>query len=97
MKTICFYNHKGGVGKTTLTAAIAGELITKGKKVILVDTDSQAYLTSQFYPADPDSMEYELADYLYDNHRVSQAGLRDFDGTVFLVNLHHGRVIIQMV
>ncbi|MCQ2053044.1 MAG: ParA family protein [archaeon] len=67
MKTICFYNHKGGVGKTTLTAAIAGELITKGKKVILVDTDSQANLTSQFYPADPDSMEYELADYLYDN------------------------------
>lgn len=65
MRTICFYNHKGGVGKTTLTAAIAGELITKGKTVILVDTDSQANLSSQFYPTD--EIEFEFADYLYDN------------------------------
>lgn len=65
MKTICFYNHKGGVGKTTITAAVAGELITKGKKVIIIDTDSQANLSSQFYPTD--EIEYEFADYLYDN------------------------------
>ena len=61
MKTICFYNHKGGVGKTTLTAAIAGELISEGKKVLMIDTDSQANLTSLFC----ENVKTELADYLF--------------------------------
>ncbi|MBQ0051966.1 MAG: ParA family protein [Treponema sp.] len=64
MKTICFYNHKGGVGKTTLTAAIAGELISEGQKVLLLDTDSQANLTSLFCEGD---IQYELADYLFNS------------------------------
>ena len=61
MKTICFYNHKGGVGKTTLTAAIAGELVSEGKKVLMIDTDSQANLSSIFC----ENVQYELADYLF--------------------------------
>lgn len=63
MKTICFYNHKGGVGKTTMTAAIAGELISEGKKVLIIDSDSQANLTSLFCQ----TVDYEFADYLFDN------------------------------
>jgi chromosome partitioning protein len=63
LKTICFYNHKGGVGKTTLTAAIAGELISEGKKVLMIDTDSQANLSSLFC----DEIQYELADYLFNS------------------------------
>ena len=35
------YNNKGGVGKTSLTGAIAVEFVIKGKKVLIVDTDSQ--------------------------------------------------------
>jgi len=61
VKTICFYNHKGGVGKTTLTAAIAGELVSEGKKVLMIDTDSQANLSSIFC----ENVQYELADYLF--------------------------------
>lgn len=45
---IALYNHKGGVGKTTLTANIAAALGELGKRVLLVDADPQANLTSYF-------------------------------------------------
>jgi len=68
MKTICFYNHKGGVGKTTLTAAVAGEMISEGKKVLIVDTDSQGNLSNQFN----DNILKELADYLFEDSTTLQ-------------------------
>ena len=43
---LTIYNHKGGVGKTTLTVNIAAALGAVGKKVLLVDTDPQCNLTS---------------------------------------------------
>ncbi len=49
-KRIVLYNHKGGVGKTTLTANIAFELASMGKRVLLVDSDPQTNLTSYFFP-----------------------------------------------
>ena len=43
---ITIYNHKGGVGKTTLTVNIAFALSSLGKSVLLVDSDPQCNLTS---------------------------------------------------
>ena len=43
---ITIYNHKGGVGKTTLTVNIAAALAELGKSVLLVDSDPQCNLTS---------------------------------------------------
>ena len=47
-KTIAFCNLKGGVGKTALTAHMAGPLLERGERVLLVDLDHQANLTSIF-------------------------------------------------
>ena len=43
---ITIFNHKGGVGKTTLTANIAFALSSQGRSVLLVDSDPQCNLTS---------------------------------------------------
>ena len=57
---IALYNHKGGVGKTTLLVNIASALADLGKRVILVDTDPQCNLTSYL-------VESEVVDNWLDN------------------------------
>lgn len=42
---ISFFNHKGGVGKTTLAYNIAWGLSLAGKKILMVDADAQCNLT----------------------------------------------------
>ena len=42
---IALFNHKGGVSKTTTTFNLGWKLASKGKRVILVDTDPQCNLT----------------------------------------------------
>lgn len=51
-KTICMFNHKGGVGKTTNSYSLAWMLAQKGKSVLLVDADSQCNLTNIFVGED---------------------------------------------
>ncbi|WP_428488044.1 ParA family protein [Rhodopila sp.] len=52
MKTIGFFNNKGGVGKTTLVYHVAWMLAEMGVSVIAADFDPQANLTSAFLPED---------------------------------------------
>lgn len=44
-KTICLFNHKGGVSKTTTTFNLGWSLSNLGQKVLMVDLDSQCNLT----------------------------------------------------
>ncbi len=48
MKTIAFFNNKGGVGKTTTVYHIAWMLSELGYKVLAVDLDPQSNLSSMF-------------------------------------------------
>ncbi len=50
MYSIALFNHKGGVGKTTLAINIAGGLVDMGKTVLLVDADPQCNISSFFLP-----------------------------------------------
>jgi cellulose biosynthesis protein BcsQ len=43
---LAIFNHKGGVGKTTLTVNLALTFAVLGKRVLVVDSDPQANLTS---------------------------------------------------
>ncbi|MBD2167290.1 AAA family ATPase [Calothrix membranacea FACHB-236] len=45
MKIIAVYHNKGGVGKTTTVVNLAAAMRKKGKKVLVIDLDSQANTT----------------------------------------------------
>lgn len=45
MKIIAVYHNKGGVGKTTTVVNLAAAFSKKGKKVLVIDLDSQANTT----------------------------------------------------
>ncbi len=48
MKVISIISTKGGVGKTTLTANLAGYLSGLGKQVLMIDADPQPSLSSYY-------------------------------------------------
>ena len=52
---IADYNRKGGIGKTNSLINIAAQLAMNGKKVIVIDGDSQMNLT-QFLFAEDESV-----------------------------------------
>ena len=62
MRRIAICNHKGGVGKTSLTVHLSGALAEMGLHVLLVDADSQGDLSSVFLD-DPETLPYTLADF----------------------------------
>jgi cellulose biosynthesis protein BcsQ len=52
MQTIAYFNHRGGVGKTTMLFNNAIELHRLGTRVLTVDLDAQANLTAISLSAD---------------------------------------------
>lgn len=48
MKTVAFFNNKGGVGKTSLVYHLAWMFADQGIKTLAVDLDPQANLTAMF-------------------------------------------------
>ena len=78
VKIVSIINYKGGVGKTTLTANLAGELAYSGKRILVVDMDAQCSLTFSFVT--PDFWESELGggDGEHDDRTIK----RWFDGIV---------------
>jgi chromosome partitioning protein len=67
MKTrvIAFANQKGGVGKTTTSLNVGACLADKGEKVLLIDLDPQAHLTSGL-GINPSDLKMTIYDVLLD-------------------------------
>jgi cellulose biosynthesis protein BcsQ len=56
MKSVCFFNNKGGVGKTTLVCNIASYIASKlGYRVLIIDADPQCNSTQLII--EPDELE----------------------------------------
>jgi chromosome partitioning protein len=67
LKTIAFFNNKGGVGKTTLIYHLAYMFADNGIRVIAADLDPQANLTAISLDLDSlDDLEIGLTESIYD-------------------------------
>lgn len=61
MKVVSVINYKGGVGKTTITANLASEMVCRGKRVLVIDLDPQTNLTFSYMKVEKWSKIYEKA------------------------------------
>ena len=75
MKIWTVANQKGGVGKTTTVAALAGLLSQQGQRVLVVDCDPHASLTS-YFGFDSESLSSTLFNWFADPPSSSAAAQR---------------------
>ncbi|UJG41735.1 MAG: ParA family protein [Candidatus Heimdallarchaeum aukensis] len=69
MKTISVHSYRGGTGKTTFLLNIAGELVTRGKKVLAIDFDLRAPAFQSYFKID--KLNY-LSDYLLNKKHLEE-------------------------
>lgn len=75
MKTIIFFNNKGGVGKTTLVYHFSYMLSELGHRCLAVDLDPQSNLSSIFLSEDKLESVYEKED----NRETIISGIKPLD------------------
>lgn len=72
MKTICIFNQKGGVGKTTTNINLCAYLAMEGFKVLTIDIDPQGNTTSGL-GIDKNSLECSVYDVLISDVQMKES------------------------
>ena len=81
-RIIAVANHKGGVAKTTSCVNVAAALSKMGRRVLLVDVDPQANLTSSF----TDESKIEVS--IYDAMKGAPAPIMHIGDNLDLIPSH---------
>jgi len=75
MKTICIFNQKGGVGKTTTNINLCAYLAMEGYKVLTIDIDPQGNTTSGL-GLDKNNLDSSIYDVLISDTPIKESILR---------------------
>lgn len=75
MKTICIFNQKGGVGKTTTNINLCAYLAMEGYKVLTIDIDPQGNTTSGL-GLDKNNLDLSIYDVLISDTHMKASILR---------------------
>lgn len=87
--SLCFFNNKGGVGKTTLACNVASYLAeTEGLNVLLIDGDPQCNATQLVLPDDTTERLYDTPSGLADMDTLKQVLLPLLRGDASLETSH---------
>ena len=92
---ITFANLKGGVGKSTSSAALAYILGQLGFKVLAVDTDSQCNLTTLF-DRNPEEIDLSINEIMLEKNDINECIIPDVEENVDLIASSPALSILDM-